>query len=101
MRIDTASCARSLFRISTFCFGDASSLDFLPGPIVSRVGVIVHWSLLWRYDPVHEGTSGGHVDAVLSTATEYRSGNRIDLRRMPRSHVFLHRASETVGHPFE
>src|SRR5215208_3401590 len=87
--------------LSAFCFRGRGLSRVPGGTDSSRVGVIVHWSLLWRYDPVHEGTSGGHVDAVLSTATEYRSGDRIDLRRMPRSHVFLHRASETVGHPFE
>src|SRR5215208_3771048 len=87
--------------LSAFCFRGRGLSRVPGGTDSSRIGVVVHWSLLWRYDPVHEGTSGGHVDTVLGTATEYRSGDGIDLRRASRRHVFLHRASETVGQPFE
>jgi hypothetical protein len=38
---------------------------------------------------------------VLSATTEDGSRDSLNLRRPPRRHVFLHRAPETVGHPFE
>src|SRR5919202_6536497 len=53
------------------------------------------------YDLVHQSLSCGHVNTVLAATTEDGPRDGIDLRYPPRGHILLHRASKSVGCPFE